>query len=267
MKQESKMLPGVFRAQKKDGTIYYRSSITFQNKHISLGSYSDELQAHQAYLLARSLTDDKTFTLTDYHKDSILNFEKWVVLLNFRDNKMYFKTPIYLLPKYFLYYLDSKTELKFDVDDLFYYSTHKIMRRNGHLFVADYGMQVTILSRYGIRPHAVKGKDYIFVNGDEWDFRYTNIKIINRYNGVSSHTQNGRVIYTAKIHIHGDFVIGHFKNAASAAIAYNKAADYLSEHGCKKQFAKNYVEDFSSAEYMNEYDKITLPKKIRDYIF
>ena len=128
MKQESKMLPGVFRAQKKDGTIYYRSSITFQNKHISLGSYSDELQAHQAYLLARSLTDDKTFTLTDYHKDSILNFEKWVVLLNFRDNKMYFKTPIYLLPKYFLYYLDSKTELKFDVDDLFYYSTHKIMR-------------------------------------------------------------------------------------------------------------------------------------------
>lgn len=267
MKQESNMLPGVFCAKKKDGTIYYRSSITFQNKHISLGSYPDKLLAHQAYILAGSLTSDQNITLSNYHKNSILSFEKWVVLLNFRDNKMYFKTPIYLQPKYFLYYLDSKTELKFDVDDLFYYSTHKIMRRNGHLFVADYGMQVTILSRYGIRPHAVKGKDYLFVNGDEWDFRYTNIKIINRYNGVSSSLKNGRERYTAKIHLHGDFVIGHFNNAATAAIAYNKATDYLSEHGCKKQFHKNYVEDFSSAEYMTEYNKITLPKKIRDYIF
>lgn len=37
------------------------------------------------------------------------------------------------------------------------------MRRGGHLFVADYGMQVNILNRYGIKNYAVKDKDYIFV--------------------------------------------------------------------------------------------------------
>ena len=34
------------------------------------------------------------------------------------------------------------------------------MRRNEHYFVADYGMQVTILNRYGIRNYGVLGKDY-----------------------------------------------------------------------------------------------------------
>ena len=42
------MLPGVYQAVKKDGTIYYRSSITYQGKHISLGSYSTEEEAHRA---------------------------------------------------------------------------------------------------------------------------------------------------------------------------------------------------------------------------
>ena len=36
------MKKGVYTATKKDGTLYYRSSITFQNKHISLGSFSSE---------------------------------------------------------------------------------------------------------------------------------------------------------------------------------------------------------------------------------
>ena len=43
-------LPGAFKAQKKDGTIYYRSSITYKNKHISLGSFKTEEEASGAYL-------------------------------------------------------------------------------------------------------------------------------------------------------------------------------------------------------------------------
>lgn len=44
------LLAGVYIAKKKDGTIYFRSSITYRNKHISLGSYETEQQAHEAYL-------------------------------------------------------------------------------------------------------------------------------------------------------------------------------------------------------------------------
>ena len=30
------------------------------------------------------------------------------------------------------------------------------MKRGGHLFVAEYGMQTSVLSRYGIRSYAVR---------------------------------------------------------------------------------------------------------------
>ena len=36
------MLPGVYQAKKKDNTIYFRSSITYSGKHISLGSFDTE---------------------------------------------------------------------------------------------------------------------------------------------------------------------------------------------------------------------------------
>ena len=49
------MKKGVYVAKKKDGTIYYCSSITFQNKHISLGSFSSEDEAAAAYLEAEKL--------------------------------------------------------------------------------------------------------------------------------------------------------------------------------------------------------------------
>ena len=42
-------LPGVFTATKKDGSTYYRASITINNKHISLGSYDDASMANRAY--------------------------------------------------------------------------------------------------------------------------------------------------------------------------------------------------------------------------
>ena len=56
---------------------------------------------------------------------------------------------------FFNYYLSQDDVLIFDVDDLFYYSNHSIMRRGSHLFVAEYGMQTNIASRYGIRSDQI----------------------------------------------------------------------------------------------------------------
>ena len=140
----SQSYPGVYQAQKKDGSTYYRASITYKQKHISLGSYSSASMACAAYLEASSLLSSGELCLSDYSKFRLLSFEKWVCLLNFRNNDIYFSTPIYMRKNYFEYYLSPSYILKFDVDDLFYYSSHKIMRRGRHFFVADYGMQVNI---------------------------------------------------------------------------------------------------------------------------
>ena len=260
------LLPGVYTAKKKDGTLYYRSSITYKNKHISLGSFPTEETAHNAYREADRILKDAGILLEeDYSDDSPLPFDKWVVLTNFRDNRMYIKTPIYMKNRYFLYYLDRQTVLKFAVDDLFFYATHKIMRRGGHLFVADFGMQVNILSRYGIKSFGVPGRDYIFVNGDSCDFRYENIKIINRYNGVLKGTKNGFPVYTAKIHINGDFIIGRYSSETEAAIAYNKAVKILHEKGVTIGYTTNYVAELSREEYAKIYEEVKISKKILNY--
>ncbi len=256
---------GVYIATKKDGTIYYRSSLTYQNKHISLGSFLTEDEAHLCYLEALNLLNS-TLSISDYiniEETHTISFEKWVCLVNFRDNKIYFKTPIYLMSKYFIYYYDSNTEYKFDVDDLFYYSTHKIMKRNGHLFVADFGMQVNILSRYGIKNYAVAGKDYIFLNDDPTDFRYKNIKIINRYNGVTMTVKDGMPLYIAKVHINGDYIIGKYKTEHEAAIAYNKVCHLLKDAGIINTYQTNYIEALSPIQYASIHSTIKISKKIR----
>ncbi len=261
-----KMKPGVFEAKKADGSIYYRASFTYKNKHISLGSFQTEENASQAYYEALFLIESFDTDITSYNKNRhVLNHKKWVSILNFRDNGLYFKTPIYLKKNYFEYWLDAENPLKFDVDDLFYYSTHSIMKRGGHLFVSDYGMQVNILNRYGIKNFAVPGKDYRFVNGDSCDFRYVNIDIINRYNGVTRYLKNGLYLYTAKIHIKGDYIIGRYTNETDAAIAYNKAVDLLGEKGINISFQKNYIDGLSSIQYASKYNSIKISKKLRDY--
>ena len=49
------MLQGVYTAARKDGTIYYRSNITYKSKHISLGSFDSELSASRAYATASTI--------------------------------------------------------------------------------------------------------------------------------------------------------------------------------------------------------------------
>ncbi len=259
------MLPGVSRAKKKDGTIYYRSSFTYSGKHISLGSFAVEKDAHRAYLLATRIVRTPSLLLGDYsrHKET-LSFGKWVSLINFRDNGIYIKTPIYLYRKFFYYYFSPDDYLIFDIDDLFYYSTRTISRRGGHLFVADYGMQVNILSRYGIKNYAVAERDYQFANGNKRDYRYENIVIINPYHGVCKKENNGTTCYETKIHWNGDYIVGRYDSETEAAIAYNKAASVLLKKGYIKNYPVNYIEDLTDDEYRTLYQKITVSSRIKN---
>ena len=261
-----KLLPGVFQAKKKNGEIYFRSSVTFRGKHISLGSFATEQGAHQAYCTAVNLLKSQICFLPDDYHTCELPFSKWVVLNNFKNNGIYIKTPIYLQTNYFEYYLSKEDVLLFDADDLFYYSNHSIMRRGGHLFVADYGMQVNIASRYGIKNFAVEKRDYRFVNGNDHDFRYANIEILNSYHGVSRQQNVYPVVYVAKIHVNGDRIIGRYPTDTEAAVAYNKAADQLRAAGIEIQYASNYISELSSEEYHRIYCEISFEPRFSNYI-
>ncbi|MBE5964505.1 MAG: hypothetical protein E7252_06155 [Lachnospira sp.] len=254
---------GVYIAYKKDGSLYYRASITHLSKHISLGSYDTCKDAHTAYLIAKDILYSNK-DLTDYDSESLLSYDKWVILINYRDNNIYIKTPIYLSKNHFEYHLTPERYLIFDIDDLFYYSNHKIMQRNGYLFVADYGMQTNILSRYGIKNYAVEGRDFTFANGDCNDYRYKNIIIINKYNGVTRLTKNGLYVYRAKIHINGDYIIGTYSDEIKAAIAYNKAIDILKEKGINKNYTANYIPNLSAIQYASIYNNLRISKKLRE---
>lgn len=261
------MLTGVFQASKKNGSIYYRSNITYQGKHISLGSFDSEAQAHRAYLEAGRLLSDKTITIDQVpFSDYILKHEKIVTLLNFRDNNIYIKNPIYMFRSYFCYYLTPDEIYKFDIDDLFYFSSHKLLKRGGHLYVNDYGMQVTVLSRYGIRNFAVAGRDYLFANQDSYDLRYENIININPFHGVRQSNQNGIISYDTYIHIRGDYRIGSYDTLHEAAIAYNKAADLAHQHGVTKNFPTNFITELSAKAYAQAYTEVVISEKYKKYL-
>lgn len=260
-----KHFEGVFPATKKSGEVYFRASLTFRRKHISLGSSSTAEQAHQAYLEGCRILQDPSIDLMQYKKNSPLPFEKWVCLINFRDNNIYFGSPIYIGQKLFYYYLSPSHILKFDMDDLFYYSSHKIMRRGGHYFVADYGMQVNIASRYGIKNYAVEGIDYRFINGDPTDFRRENLEILNTFHGVRQTKKSGQLMYTARIHIKGNYIIGTYPTEWEAAIAYNKAIDILKKNGVTKNYTPNYIEGISPRKYADIYTAIHVSPKISQY--
>lgn len=261
------MAAGVYIAKKKSGEIYFRSSITYRNRHISLGSFETEQKAHRAYKEAEKIVREGYGKIDDYDREEYtLPFEKFVILVNFRDNGMYIKNPIYLKKGFFLYYLTEEDILKFDVDDLFYYSEHKIMRRGRHFFVSDFGMQVTLTSRYGIKNYAVQGRDFQFVNGDSMDFRYENIEVFSHYHGVIRKCIKNREIFEARIHRKGDWILGRYQTEQEAAAAYNKAAVLLWEHGEKKNFPINYIEELEKDSYKEMIEKVIISKKFRESI-
>jgi len=257
------MEKGIYIVKKKDGPPLYRATIFYNKKKISLGSYPSLKIATIAREEAKN-TLSFSDSISDYHC-TYLPFNTYVSLINFRDNGLYFSAPIFLYKNYFEYYISRDFHFTFDVDDLFYYSKHKIMIRKNHYFVYDFGSQKNILNRYGIKNYAKLGIDYLFINGDARDFRYSNIKVINKYNGVSKEIYRNKELYIARIHIHGDYTIGRYTDEETAAIAYNKACDYLKNKGLKKAFEQNYLENVSAIEYAKRYTRIRLPRKIIEY--
>ncbi len=272
------MLPGVYQTARKDGTASYRSSITYRSKHISLGSFPAEEDAHRAYLEADALLSgndslEELLSLFSTENDPVrlqkfsrLPFEKCISLLNFRDNRLYIANPIYLRKNYFSYYLSPAEELKFDIDDLFYYTRHKILRRQGHLFINDYGMQVTLLGRYGLKSHAVCHRDYEFANGDPSDLRYSNIIVINPFYGVTAFRKNGQTRYRVKLHINGNYTIGTYSSAEKAAVAYNKAVDLAKKAGISRNYPENYIDTLSAKEYADIYTRLKIAPKFLNYL-
>lgn len=263
-------MSGVFKAEKKDGTIYYRSSITFKNKHISLGSYNTELAANRAYLRAKELLESNikyselsgADILNEYSRDKTIKFNKFISIINFRDNNIYIKNPIYICKRFFLYFYSPDHVYTFDTEDLFFYASHKIAKRGSHLFVADYGMQINLLSRYGIKSHSVPGRDFIFKNGDPYDFRYSNLEIINQYNGVQAKNTKSGTKYKAIILINGNFIIGTYDTEIEAAIAYNKACDIIKPLFPDRVFRQNIIRSLTPKEYAKIYLTIEVSEKI-----
>ena len=261
------LLKGVYKRVDSKGNERFVASFTYKNKHISLGSFDSERAANSAYNEAIALTSTKSHkTIDDYDETTTLDFFKWVTIINFRDNGLYVKNPIYLRRRYFEYYLSTSDIMKFSADELFYYSNHKILRRGRHFFVADYGMQVNILSRYGIRNFAVAGRDYVFVNGDDLDFRYENIQIINRYTGVRMEKKYPKPVYVVKINIRGAVIVGRYDDEVKAAIAYNKAVDHLADKGFNKNYELNYIDDLTDSQYESLYKATALSKKFLSFV-
>ncbi len=252
---------GIFKAKYANGKEYYRVSVTYHGKHISLGSFNAKRQAASCYKEAKDILSG-SYTPDDYPAFKAISFDKFIILINFRDNNVYFKNPIYIKPGFFLYYLSYDYALKFSKDDLFFYSAHKIMKRGNHLFVNDYGSQESLGLRYGIMSYAVENRDYEFINKDRTDYRYENIRIINRYTGVRKIEKDLNTVYEARIHINNYIRIGIYDNEIKAAIAYNKAADILIRNGIGKNYHHNFISGLSDDEYQAIYDELPLSSKI-----
>ena len=94
-------------------------------------------------------------------------------------------------------------------------------------------------------PMQEKDIDFTFVNGNENDYRYSNLNVLNPYHGVTIVHDKGHTEYIAKLHLNGNYLIGRFPSLIEAAIAYNKAVDLACMHGCTKQFPQNYIDSLS----------------------
>ena len=92
---------GVYTTKKKNGEVYYRTSLTYRKKHISLGSFDRQADANQAYSEAKSLIENSDIGIDGYNDSMKLPFDKFIIIINFRDNNIYFSTPIYIYRNYF----------------------------------------------------------------------------------------------------------------------------------------------------------------------
>ena len=118
------------------------------------------------------------------------------------------------------------------------------------------------MSRYGIKPYAREGKDFRFINGDSTDFRRENLEILNRYHGVSHEYKNGKYLYTVRIHVRGNYLVGRYTDELEAAIAYNKAIDILKRNGVTRNYTPNEIYGIAPSKYAEIYTKVQISHKI-----
>lgn len=244
----------------KSTLTQYKVYFTYGGKKIYLGTFASYEEAELANAQANEIMVAPKGTLT--FDNLLLAPKKVICLCNFRDNKVYIKNPIYLYDTCFLYYVSKEVILTLDTKDLLYFSTYKIFKRGNYLYTQDSISQQNILSRFGIPNHSVRGKDYDFINGNIYDFRRSNIKIINNYKGVTQRKKGNQTFYIANIYSFGPTVIGHYHSEIEAAIAYNKAIDLLKSQGNTKEFTYNQIPFITKGEYDAIYNKITISPRL-----
>ena len=238
--------------------ISYKVYFTHNKKKLYLGIFPTEHMANTAVLEAERIMGSLKIIPNIQYINSFtaLNYKKIVSLCNFRDNLKFIKNPIYICDGYFRYYISNNLFLIFDIKDLFFLSAYKIYKRGKYIYFQDNISQQNILSRFGIQNHSVVWKDYMFKNGNEYDFRRHNLQIINSYKGVSIKSKGTTNIYVANIFIDKNIILGHYSSEIEAAIAYNKATDLLTTSGCKKIFTKNEIHFLTKSEYDEIYNNI-----------
>ncbi|ONI38134.1 hypothetical protein AN639_05805 [Candidatus Epulonipiscium fishelsonii] len=197
---------------------------------------------------------------------TLLSFNKVVILINLRDNGTYFKNPIYTHKNYFSYYISPDIELLFDLIHLFFFATYKIYKRGNLFYTQQTFTQSSILNRLGIIPSSRANIDYKFKNDNPFDFRSHNLEILKRYYGVSRIEKDEKILYQTRISKPNTIIIGVFESEVEAAIAYNKAVDYLKSIGKQYKLNSNIIIYITKQEYENIYSKIELPFKLTNKV-
>lgn len=240
--------------------LQYKLYFVYEKQKIYLGTYPSMedaqkilCEAENIMHLASGIPDFALYRM---------NYKKIVSLCNLRDNKRYIKNPIYLYPNYFDYYLSKDCKLTFDHKELFFFSTYKIHKRGNYLYTQDTISQQNLLSRYGIPNHSVINKDYRFKNGNPFDFRRDNLEIINLYKGVRKRCTKNTTFYVAYIYSNTTLIIGHYTTELEAAIAYNKAVDYLERINSTKDYTRNVIPYLTQSEYEAIYNRLTISPRI-----
>lgn len=244
----------------KGSSTQYKVYFIFEGKKIYLGLFSSYETAELALQEANKIMLAPRGTLE--FTNLLIDYKKIICLCNFRDHKVYIKNPIYLYQTYFLYYVSKEIILTFDTKDLLYFSTYKIFKRGNYLYTQDSISQQNILSRFGIPNHSVMGKDYEFINGNIYDFRRSNLKVINNYKGVSQKIKGDQILYVASIYTSSTIIIGNYHSEIEAAIAYNKAIDLLKAQSITKEFTYNDIPFITKQEYDVVYNSITISPRI-----
>ena len=84
--------------------------------------------------------------------------------------------------------------------------------------------------------------------------------------GVRRELVKGLYQYITKVHLVGDFIVGRYPTEIEAAVAYNKAVNFLKENGIVKNFTTNYIEELDEISYAAMYNRIRISKNLRAYV-